>query len=72
MSLVFYMFQSILSIFGFVEKINFFHKWGVPPPPFAENSAKIINSIFEPFPKFSQTELVLGITSFGFWLEGLR
>ena len=25
---------------------------GNPPPPFAENSAKIINLIFEPFPKF--------------------
>ena len=49
MSLVFYMFQSILSIFGFVEKINHFHGRGVPPP-FAENSAKIINLIFEPFP----------------------
>ena len=32
MSLVFYMFQSILSIFVFVEKINYFHRWGVPPP----------------------------------------
>ena len=32
-------------------KINYFHGWGVPPsPPFAENSAKIINLIFEPFP----------------------
>ena len=34
------------------EKINYFHGWGVPPsPPFAENPAKIINLIFEPFPK---------------------
>ena len=24
---------------------------GNPPPPFAENSTKIINLIFEPFPK---------------------
>ena len=51
----FYMFQSILNIFGFsflcVRKINYFHGWGVPfPPPLAENSAKIINLIFEPFP----------------------
>ena len=48
MSLLYYMFQSILNMFAFVfwcEKINYFHGWGGPPPPFAENSAKIINSI---------------------------
>ena len=32
-----------------LEKINYFHGWGGPPPPLWENSAKIINSIFEPF-----------------------
>ena len=31
--------------------INHFHGWGVPLPPFAENSGKIIDLIFEPFPK---------------------
>ena len=35
MSLVFFMFQSILSIFVFllflVAKINYFHGWGTPP-----------------------------------------
>ena len=56
MSLVFYMFQSILNIFVcllfLVGKINYFHGWGEPPSPqFAENSAKIINLIFEPLPK---------------------
>ena len=29
------------------------------PPPFAENSAKIINSIFEPFSKFVTTFVIL-------------
>ena len=33
------------------KKIYYFHGWGARPPPFAENSAKIINLIFEPFPK---------------------
>ena len=48
-----FMFQSILNIW----KINNFYGWGVPPP-FAENSVKIINLIFEPFPKsFEKNEL---------------
>ena len=54
MSLVFFMFQSILNIFFcffFVEKINHFQGWGVPPPPFTESSTEIIYSIFEPFPQ---------------------
>ena len=53
MSLLYYMFQSILNTFGlgyfFGEKKNSnCHGWGVPPPPFAENSAKIINLYFQP------------------------
>ena len=56
MSLLYYMFQSILNTFGLGyffdgKKMNYVHGWGVPPLPLAENSAKIINSIFEPFPK---------------------
>ena len=51
MSLVFFMFQSILNIFGFfllflVEQINHFHGWGVPPP--------IRDLIFQPFPNFME------------------
>ena len=61
MSAVCYMFQSILNLFVFiaflVEKINYYHEWGVPPPPFAENSTKIIKSIFEPFPKAKKNTL---------------
>ena len=53
---VFYMFQSILSIFVFLaffwlEKSNIFTDGGTPPP-LAENFAKISNLIFEPFPKW--------------------
>ena len=55
MSLLYCMFQSILNTFAF----GYFFGWkkliifmdGGYPPPFAENSAKIINLIFEPFPK---------------------
>ena len=54
MSLLYYMFQSILNIFAFVfsfgvKKLIIFTDGGYPPP-FAENSTKIINLIFEPFP----------------------
>ena len=53
MSLVLFMFQSILNIFVFfcffwLKKLIIFMDGGTP---FAENSAKIINLIFEPFPK---------------------
>ena len=48
---LYFMYQSILNIFWAFYNINHFHGWGVlPPPPFAETSAKIINLIFEPFP----------------------
>ena len=50
MSLVLYMFQSILNIFVFllflVEQISYFHGWGVPPP--------IRDLIFQPFPNFME------------------
>ena len=37
------------------EKLIIFMDGGYPPsPPFAENSAKIINLIFEPFPNIQQ------------------
>ena len=54
MSLLFYMFQSILNTFalGYLiggKKLIIFTDGGYPPP-FAENSAKIINLIFAPFP----------------------
>ena len=46
--------QSNLNtfVFGFFwwKKINYFHGWGIPPPPFAENSVKIINLILATFP----------------------
>ena len=45
---------TIFWLFLWCEKINYFPGWGVPPPPFAENSAKIINLIFEPFPNIEQ------------------
>ena len=47
MSSVFFMFQSILNIFGGgdLKKISIFKDEG-STPPFAENSAKIINLIF--------------------------
>ena len=48
-----------------VGKINYFHGWEVPPsPPFAENSAKIMNLIFEPFPnwKFKITGRIGGFS----------
>ena len=56
MSLLFYMFQSILNtfVFGYLsggKKLIIFTDGGYHPPPFAENSAKIIDLIFEPFPK---------------------
>ena len=57
MSLLYYMFQSILNTFAFgyflggKKLIIIFTDGGYPLPPFAENSAKIINLIFEPFPK---------------------
>ena len=56
MSLVFYMLQSILNIFVFfcffwLKKMIIFTDGG--SPPFAGNSAKTINSIFEPFPYLS-------------------
>ena len=55
MSLLYYMFQSILNTFAFgyffgVKKLIIFTDGGYLPPPFTENSAKIINLIFEPFP----------------------
>ena len=54
MSLLYYMFQIILNTYVFAYfwwgKINYFHGWGLPPPPFAENFMKIINLIFERFP----------------------
>ena len=51
MSLLYYMFQSILNTFAFGyffggKKLIIFTELF-----FAENSAKIINLIFEPFPK---------------------
>ena len=54
MSLLYFMFQSILNTFGFDyffggKKLIIFTDGGYPPP-FPENSAKIINLIFEPFP----------------------
>ena len=51
--LLYFMFQSILNIFFLlflVGKINYLLMGGRPPPPFPENSAKLINSIFEPLP----------------------
>ena len=41
------------------EKINYFHGWGGLPRPFSENSAKIINLIFEPFPNIIRSILNL-------------
>ena len=60
LSLLYYMFQSLLNtfVFGYCfggEKLIIFMDGGYPPPPpFAENSAKIINLIFEPFPNIQQ------------------
>ena len=56
MSLVFYMFQSILNIswffpFFWLEKLIIFMDGGYPPPPIRENSPEN-NLIFEPFPYF--------------------
>ena len=51
MSLVFFMFQSILNISEHLKKLIIFTDLGVSPPPFKENFAKMINLIFEPFPK---------------------
>ena len=48
-------------LFLWLEKINYFHGWGLPPPPFAENSAKIINLIFEPFPNVHLTKLEFAV-----------
>ena len=56
MSLLYYMFQSILNTFAFghffgVKKLIIFREGGEGGgDPFTENSAKIINLIFEPFP----------------------
>ena len=55
MYILYYMFQSILNtfVFGYSfggKKIIIFTDGGYLPPPFTENSAKIINLIFEPFP----------------------
>ena len=54
MSLLFYMFQSILNTFDFGylsggKKLTIFTDGGYPPP-FVENSAKIIDLIFATFP----------------------
>ena len=57
MSLLYYTFQSILNtfvfgyLFGGEKLIIFMDGWYFPPPPFTENSAKIINLIFEPLKK---------------------
>ena len=61
MSLLYYIFQSILNTFAFGylfgwKKLIIFTDRGYPSP-FAENSAKIINLIFEPFPKVSKLRL---------------
>ena len=53
MSLLYYMFQSILNTFAFgnffgEKKIIIFTDGGYPTPSFVENSAKIINLIFNP------------------------
>ena len=54
MSFFYYMFQSILNTFGlgyfFGGKKFIIFTDGGYPPPFAENSAKIINLVFEPLP----------------------
>jgi len=54
MSLLYYMFQSILNTFAlgyfFGVKKLIILRMGGTPPPFAENSAKMVNLIFEPFP----------------------
>ena len=59
MSLLYYMFQSILNIFAFVfsfgVKKSIIFTDGGYPTPFAEKSAKIIDLIFEPFPYKSCT-----------------
>ena len=62
MSLLYYMFQSILNTFAFGyffggKKLIIFTDGGNLSPSFAENSAKIINLIFEPFPKVSKLRL---------------
>ena len=59
MSLLYYMFKSILNTFVFgyffgVKKLIIFTDGGYPTP-FAENSAKIIDLIFDPFPYKSCT-----------------
>ena len=48
MSLVFHVSEHSEHMFFLIEHIYYFHGWG-DPPPFAENSAKIVISIFEPF-----------------------
>ena len=40
-----------------MKKSIIFTDGGYLPPPFAEHSAKIINLIFEPFPKVSKLRL---------------
>ena len=48
--LLYFMFQSILNILRASKKLIIFTDGGYPPSTFLENSAKIINLIFEPFP----------------------
>jgi len=36
-------------LFFWWGKIDYFHRLGILAPPFTENSAKIIDLIFEPF-----------------------
>ena len=43
--------QYIFFCFFWLEKLIIFTDGGYLPPPFAENSTKIISLIFEPFPK---------------------
>ena len=68
-SLLYYMFQSILNTFAFGyffggKKLIILTDGGYPPPPFAENSAKIINLIFEPFPYGIYNYVKLGVKFF--------
>ena len=46
--------------------LNYFHGWGGIPLPFAENSAKIINLIFEPFPNECLPESCPNILKYNF------
>ena len=54
--------------------INYFHGWGVPPP-FTENSAKIINLMFEPFPYYvtqCSKELIRFFCCMSVWRSSVR